>query len=274
MSRITGAVRVGGVVGQPIAHSLSPFIHNAWLEAAGIDGAYVAFAPKDAAGFDALLAAGRAGLIAGVNVTAPFKEQAYGAADHVSGAAKTVSSANILIFKDGQIFADSSDGEGVLYALAEQAPTLTLKGAHVVMLGAGGAARAAAGALLNAGARLSILNRTRERAQSLADDLGAGVSVADSEEVLDGADLVINALSIRPEFDLSRLPSSAVVMDMTYRPVVTPFLHSAQSRGLTIVDGLAMLIGQAGAGFEAIYAKAPPSMDIRAMLLKHLGETL
>jgi len=272
MSRITGAVKVGGVVGQPVAHSLSPFIHNLWLETAGLDGAYVAFAPKDAEGFEALLAAGRAGLIAGVNVTAPFKEQAFARADRVTEAAKQVSSANILAFREGQIHADSSDGAGVLYALSQKAPALILREAHVVMLGAGGASRAASGALLAAGARLSILNRTRERAQALADDLGGGVSVAPDESVLESADLVINALSVPPHMDLMSLPASAVVMDMTYRPVVTPFLAAAKARGLTIVDGLAMLIGQAGAGFEAIFGQSPPDMDMRAALMAHLGE--
>jgi shikimate dehydrogenase len=273
MSRITGAVKVGGVVGQPVAHSLSPFIHNLWLETAGVDGAYVAFGPKDAEGFDALLATGRAELIAGVNVTAPFKEQAFARADQVTQAAKQVSSANILAFREGRIHADSSDGAGVLYALAEQAPALNLDGAHVVMLGAGGASRAASGALVAAGARLSILNRTHERARALADDLGGGVSVATDESVLESADLVINALSVPPHIDLLRLPASAVVMDMTYRPVVTPFLAAAKARDLTIVDGLAMLIGQAGAGFEAIFGQSPPDMDMRAALMAHLGET-
>lgn len=272
MSRITGAAILGGVAGQPVSHSLSPVIHNAWLEAAGLDGAYVAFAPKDAEGFDALLAAGRAGLVAGINVTAPFKEQAFAAADQVSAAARAVSSANILVFKDGKILADSSDGAGVLYALAEQAPDLQLKGATVVMLGAGGAARAACGALVEAGARVFILNRTRERAEALAADLGAGVEVADSEAVLSKADLVINASSVRPETDLSSLPSKAVVMDMTYRPVVTPFLQSAKAQGLTIVDGLAMLIGQAGTGFKAIYGQEPPAIDMRGILMRHLGD--
>src|SRR5690606_16551402 len=102
-------------------------------------------------------------------------------------------SANILIFDNGRVRADSADGAGVLYALAEQAPSFELKGAHVVMLGAGGAARAVAGALVEAGARLSILNRTRSRAEALAADLGAGVSVAADEGVLAKADLVINA---------------------------------------------------------------------------------
>lgn len=272
MGRITGAARLGGIVGNPVRHSLSPVIHNAWLEAGGLDGAYVAFSPQDAAGFRTLVAAGRAGLIAGVNVTAPFKEQAFALADEVAAAARMTGSANILVFEDGRVRADSADGAGVLYALAEQAPGLTLKGASVVILGAGGAARAGAGALIAAGASLSILNRTRERAEALAADLGPAVSVAEDAGALERADLVINALSVPPDIALQALKPSAVVMDMTYRPVVTPLLAAARARGLTTVDGLAMLIGQAAPSFKAIFGVPPPPLDLRALLLAHLGE--
>jgi shikimate dehydrogenase len=273
VGRITGTALLGGIVGNPVSHSLSPVIHNAWLEAGGVDGAYVAFAPKDAAGFEALVAAGRAGLIAGVNVTAPFKEQAFALADEAAAAAQMTGSANILVFEDGRVRADSADGAGVLYALAEQAPKLKLDGASIVMLGAGGAARAGAGALIEAGAALSILNRTRERAEALVADLGPAVSVASDANVLEGADLIINALSVAPDISLAALKPSAVVMDMTYKPVVTPLLAAARARGLTTVDGLAMLIGQAAPSFEAIFRRPPPTLDLRAILLNHLGET-
>ena len=270
-NRITGAAMLAGIAGQPVTHSLSPVIHNAWLEAGDIDGAYVPFAPKDAAGFDVLVAAGRAGLVQGLNVTAPFKEQAFALADEVSDAAKATGSANILVFDNGHVRADSSDGVGVLYALAEQAPELNLKDAVVVMLGAGGAARAGAGALIEAGATIRIFNRSRDRAETLAADLGASVSVAD-ETALATADLVINALSVQPSIDLSVLKPTAVVMDMTYKPVVTDFLAAARARGLTTVDGLAMLIGQATPSFTALFRRPPPSLDLRALLLAHLGE--
>lgn len=271
-NRITGAAQLAGIAGQPVAHSLSPVIHNAWLEAGDIDGAYMPFAPKDAAGFDILVAAGRAGLVQGLNVTAPFKEQAFALADEVSDAAKATGSANILVFDNGRVRADSSDGVGVVYALTEQAPGLKLKDAVVVMLGAGGAARAGAGALIEAGASIRILNRSRDRAEALAGDLGSSVSVAD-ETVLAEADLVINALSVPPIIDLSVLKLTAVVMDMTYKPVVTPFLAQARARDLTTVDGLAMLIGQAAPSFTALFRRPPPPMDLRALLLAHVGET-
>lgn len=272
MSRITGAAVVGGIAGRPVAHSLSPVIHNAWLEAAGMDAAYVPFAPQDAAGFEALVAAGRAGLIAGINVTAPFKEQAFALADETTAAARLTGSANILAFRNGRVLGDSSDGLGLMRALAEQAPRLDLSGRAMVMLGAGGAARAAAGAVVEAGAQVRILNRSRDRAEVLAADLGPSVRVADAADAFQGAALVVNALSVRPEIDLSQLAPDTVVMDMTYRPVVTPFLAEARARGLTTVDGLAMLIGQAGPSFEAIFDQPPPSLDLRTLLLSHLGE--
>ncbi|MNS11289.1 Shikimate dehydrogenase [compost metagenome] len=272
-NRITGAALLAGIAGQPVAHSLSPVIHNAWLQAGDIDGAYMPFAPKDAAGFDALVAAGRAGLILGLNVTAPFKEQAFALADEASKAAQATGSANILVFEAGRVRADSSDGVGVLYALAEQAPDLELKDAVVVMLGAGGAARAGAGALIEAGAQIRILNRSRDRAEALAADLGPAVSVADAAALAE-ADLVINALSVQPTIDLSVLKPAAVVMDMTYKPVVTPFLAAARARGLTTVDGLAMLIGQATPSFTALFRRPPPPLDLRALLLAHLGEVV
>ena len=271
-ARITGAARLGGIVGNPVTHSLSPVIHNAWLEAAGLDATYGAFSPRDAAGFDALVAFGRAGLLAGVNVTAPFKEQAFASADVVSGTAKASGSANILVFSDGQVFADSTDGEGLIWALAQQAPRLSLRGATAVMLGAGGAARAAVSALSAAGARVRIVNRTRERAEALARDLGGSVEVGEADTAFEGAALVINALSVRPELDPGTLDPTTVVMDMTYRPVRTPFLTAAERAGLSTVDGLDMLIGQAGPSFRAIFGVEPPDLDPRPLLLAHLGE--
>jgi len=274
MSRIpvTGAARVGGIAGNPVTHSLSPVIHNAWIAAAGLDAAYVPFTPRDAEGFTTLVAAGRAGLLAGINVTAPFKEQAFALADDRSPIANDSGSANILVFREGRVLADSSDGLGLLIALRTQAPDLTLAGTPVVVLGAGGAARAAAATLAGAGARVRILNRTVARAQALADDLGGEVTVADPASAFEGAGLVVNALSVRPDIDLDRLDPGTALMDMTYRPVVTDFLAGARRAGLVTVDGLAMLIGQAGPSFEAIFGVPPPDLDPRPLLLAHLGE--
>lgn len=260
---------IAGVAGQPIAHSLSPLLHNAWITAAGLDAAYRAHGPADAAEFEALVARGRSGALRGLNVTAPFKEQALALADTVSAVARGCGSANLLIFDHGRIHADSTDGIGLMAALAEQAPDLVVRDRSVVVLGAGGAARAAVRTLIAAGAEVAVLNRTSVRAEALAADLGATVA---GPAALETAALVVNALSVPPTIDLSVLPDDAVVMDMTYQPLITPFLAAAAARGLKGVDGLAMLIGQARPSFSALFGITPPAIDVRTLALAALGE--
>jgi len=262
-----------GVVGHPIRHSLSPAIHGAWIAAAGLDAHYGFHDPETPEAFAALIAQGRAGALRGLNVTAPYKEQAFALADETSASAQLVASANLLVFEDGRVRADSTDGLGLMHALAEQAPALDVSGQAMVVLGAGGAARAAAGALAGAGAAVRIVNRSRDRAERLAADVGPSVIVTDVPEAFDRAVLVVNALSVRPDFDIALLEAGTVVMDMTYRPLMTPLLQAARARGLTTVDGLAMLIGQARPSFQAIFGTPPPDIDVRAIVLEKLGET-
>ena len=261
---------LAGVAGQPIGHSLSPLIHNAWIAAAGLDADYRALGPADPAAFATLVAEGRAGRIRGLNVTAPFKEQALALADEASAVARTSGSANLLLFETGRVRADSTDGAGLMAALAEQAPGLDVRNQAVVVLGAGGAARAAVVALKAAGAKAGVLNRTRTRAENLAAELGAAVV---DVTALNQAALVVNALSVRPDLDMSLFRDDAVLMDMTYRPLTTPFLEQGRARGLVTVDGLAMLIGQARPSFRALFGLEPPGLDIRAKVLAALGET-
>lgn len=261
---------LAGVVGQPIAHSLSPLIQNAWIRAAGLDADYRAYGPADAMAFTAMVENGRAGRLCGLNVTAPFKEQALRLADEASVTARTCGSANLLVFEPGRVRADSTDGEGLMAALAEQSPGLQLQDQMAVVLGAGGAARAAVVALKAAGARVGVLNRTVARAESLAAQLGAMVVDAGA---LDEAALLVNALAVPPDIDMSRLSQTAVLMDMTYRPLITPFLAQGRARGLGTVDGLAMLIGQARPSFRALFGLEPPTVDVRALALRELGET-
>lgn len=280
---LTAATRLAGVVGRPIQHSLSPVLHNAWLEAAGLDGAYVAFsvAPER---FSAFIDGFRGGSLSGVNVTLPFKTDALAAADRVSARARDAGAANVLVFEaDGSVSADNTDGEGLLYAFARQAPAFRPDAGPLVLYGAGGAARGAAAAFLAAGCpEVRILNRTRARAEAVADALGARVRVldpADSAAALDGAAALINASSAGlgaeapPPPDFAPAPAEAVAMDMTYKPLHTPFLEAAAGRGLTTVDGLDMLIGQARPAFEAFFGQPPPAgPDVRGMVLRILGE--
>lgn len=272
-----------GVVGSPAKHSLSPLIHGAWLQAAGIDGVYGLYdlAPD---GFAAFLKAARAEGLRGVNVTLPFKEQALAAASEATPDAVLAGAANLLVFEDGGIFAHNTDGYGLLAALTEQAPDLELDRGKVVVLGAGGAARGAVAALTAAGAEVIVVNRTASRAQALVEAIReaaprkVALSAASLTDALPGAQLIVNATSAGLSgsagggFDLSAAPEKAVVMDMVYKPLETPFLAQARARGMTIVDGLSMLIGQARPSFEAFFGEAAPQgVDVRALCLRALA---
>lgn len=258
---------VAGVAGRPIGHSLSPLLHSAWIRAAGVDARYEAFEPEDAGAFRRLVERGRRGELRGLNVTAPYKELALSLADEVGAAAAACGSANLLVFDEGRVRADSTDGEGLMAALGEQAPGLEIEGRPVLVLGAGGAARAAVAALVAAGAEVGVVNRTRARAEALTAEIGGVVAEADMAAE---AVLVVNALSVSPEIDVAALRPDAVLMDMTYRPLTTPFLAAGRARGLAVVDGLAMLIAQARPSFRAFFDVEPPAIDVRALAVRAL----
>jgi len=282
MSAITGATRLAGVVGQPIAHSLSPVLHNAWLEAAGIDGVYVAFAVAEGR-FASFVAGLRAGSVAGLNVTLPFKGEALALADEVSDRAGLAQAANVLVFRpDGSIFADNTDGLGLLGAFAAQAPGFDPAAGPVVILGAGGGAQGAAAAFVAAGCpQVRVVNRTRSRAEAIAAQLGAAVQafgLEDAPQALAGANAVVNATSAglaggAPlDIPLAATPAEAVIMDMVYKPLVTPFLAEARDLGRRTVDGLEMLVRQAAPSFEYFYGQPPPpQVDVRGLALATLG---
>jgi shikimate dehydrogenase len=282
MSRtITGATAVAGIVGHPVRHSISPILHNAWLEAAGLDGVYVPFAPSPD-GFVRLAEGFRGGAVRGLNVTLPFKEAALAIADRASERARMAGAANLLLFEDGgTIAADNTDGLGLLAAFAEQAPDFSIAEACIAILGAGGGARGAAAALILAGAgEVRLINRTRERAETIAAELGGQVRAFawdEMDEALVGAGALVNATSLGLEggdpldIDLSCLPSGAPVMDMVYRPLVTPLLVQARKLGHPAIDGLAMLIGQAVPSYRAFFGGEPPAIEVRALAIKALG---
>lgn len=279
---ITGATAVAGVIGRPVRHSLSPIIHNAWLAAAGVDGVYVALSPT-ADRLAALIDGLRGGAIRGLNVTLPFKEPALALADQASDRALRAGAANLLVFTaDGRVLADNTDGQGLLAAFAAQAPTFRADAAPVVVLGAGGAARGAAAAFVDASApEVRLVNRTRARAEAIGAALGGTVKVFGWDQLADalgGAGALVNATSLGLEggqpltLDLAALAPGAPVMDMVYRPLHTPLLVSAAASGHGIVDGLEMLIGQAVPSFEALFGRSPPAgVDVRALALMALG---
>jgi shikimate dehydrogenase len=242
-----------------------------------MDAVYVPFAVRPDR-FAAFITGMRGGPILGLNVTAPHKEQALALADQAHPRARAAGAANLLIFhEDGSIGANNTDGDGLLRAFAAQAPSFAPGARPVLILGAGGAARGAASALLAAGTpRIYILNRRPERASALAHTLGAPVEALSSPPGIDLArswGAVINATPDGLEaasalgLDLAALSTGAVVMDMVYRPLRTPLLMAAEHRGLETVDGLEMLIGQARPSFAALFGREPPDLDVRAVAL-------
>lgn len=276
---ISGATLLAGVVGNPIAHSMSPILHNAWLAAAGIDGAYVPFRVAEDR-FTGFVGSLRGGSVRGLNVTIPFKEQALALADRPGERATMAGAANVLVFEaDGSILADNTDGLGLLAAFAGQAPGFDPKAGPVAILGAGGGARGAAAAFTAAGCpEVRIVNRTQARAQAITDVLGGEAFGLDrAAAAFEGVIALVNATSagLAGEGELNApleaTPTTCVVMDMVYKPLLTPFLARAQALERRTVDGLAMLIGQAIPSFEAFYGRPPPAdVDVRALALKIL----
>jgi len=269
------SARWAAVIGDPVAHSLSPLMHNAWLEQAGLDGEYRAIRVLEHNAADEIRALLDAPACCGVNVTLPHKETALAQADEASDSAAAIGAANTLTLRSGRIYADNTDEAGFIDGLRRQAPGLSLTGARVLILGAGGAARAAVYALNKAGARVKIANRTRSRAEALAEALG-GDAVSWPPR-LDGETLIVNATAVGLDGVETPLPSfdgaapDAAAYDLIYNPLETPFLRAARAEGLTGIDGLDMLIGQARPAFKAFFGAPPPDIDMRALLLGERG---
>jgi shikimate dehydrogenase len=264
---ISGKARLAGVAGWPVSHSRSPRLHNFWLQAYGIDGAYLPLAIKPIDFEMAVRALPKLGF-AGCNVTMPHKEMAMRAVDRVDAAARRIGAINtIVVADDGRLDGSNTDAFGFLQALYEGAPTLNVARGRAVLIGAGGAAKAIAVALLDAGVpELVVLNRTETRARALAEALGTGVTVGAWKERaahLADANLLVNSttqgMQGQPALDLvlDDLASDAVVMDAVYTPLTTPLLSAARKRGNTIVDGLGMLLHQARPGFAAWFGRQP-----------------
>ena len=273
MTRPTPAqTRLAGVVGHPVRHSLSPVIHNAWIEAAGLDAVYLALSPARE-GFRALAEGLRGGVAVGLNITLPFKEEALALADRADDEVRRAGAANLLLFRaDGTIEARNTDGPGLLIALGSAG--FRPDAGRVVVLGAGGAARGAVTSLLAAGVpAVAVVNRTAERARAVAalDPRISAHGWSEAAPVMTDAAAVINATSLgmvgQPplEIDLAAAPKGAVVMDMVYRPLETEFLAQARKRGAPVADGLSMLIGQAVPSFEAMFGQPPPDVDVRGL---------
>jgi shikimate dehydrogenase len=262
MSILSGHARVAGIAGWPVTYSRSPRLHGFWLQRHGIDGAYIPlpirpgmFAPA----VRGLLAAG----FAGANVTIPHKLAAFDVCDAVDDSARRAGAVNTLVFRDDRISGSNTDGYGFIANLRGHG--VDPAAGPALLLGAGGSARAVAAALLDAGAPVTVANRTRGRADALARDL-PGLCVAEWDaRVAALADhaLVVNTTPLgmvghEPlALDLSHAQASLVVADNVYVPLETPLLATARSCGLRCVEGLGMLLHQAVPGFHAWFGVEP-----------------
>jgi shikimate dehydrogenase len=250
---------LAGVLGFPVRHSRSPAMMKAAFAALGLDWRYLALAVPPERFADTVRALAGSGYRA-ANVTIPHKLAAAQVADELSADVRGIGAANTLtLHEDGRIVADNTDAGGLLDALGAPVPGTAL------VLGAGGAARAAAWALREAGAEVSVWNRTAGRAERLAKDLGLRVGKTH-------ADLLVNATSVglRPDDPLDGLPlvDARVVVDLVYGDAPTPIARWAEERGARVVDGLEVLVRQ-GARSLGLWTGREPPLEVMRRAVVH-----
>jgi shikimate dehydrogenase len=271
---------LAGVIGMPVAHSRSPVIHNYWLKAHGMRGAYVPLAVGPERLEDALR-----GLVAlgfrGCNVTMPHKQTAMPLLDRVNETAKRIGAVNtIVVEEDGTLSGFNNDGNGFVQSLRDARPDWRGDAGPILLLGAGGASRAVVVALLENGAReIRIANRTAEKAQALANDFGSAIRPVawdDRGAALGDVALLVNCTDrgmvgkSALEIDLSRLRPETLTADLIYTPLETPFLSAARARGCVTVNGLGLLLNQARLAFKAWFGVMP---DVTPALIKAIEAT-
>jgi shikimate dehydrogenase len=265
--QVTPATRVYGVLGVDVTRSLSPALHNRAFALGGVDAVYV---PLQAEAIEPFVAALPTLGVAGFSVTRPYKTAILRYLFDVEEKAAAAGSVNTVVVREGLLYGSSTDGEGVLRPLRAKT---AVKGRRVVILGAGGAARAAAFALRGAGARISILARDKARAAELAAEVGGNHDELDAL-ALHPFDILINATPLGSGAAPGQTPvhvtlhrHSAVVFDMVYEPRDTPFLRDAEAAGCETIDGLQMLVAQGAAQFETWTGqKAPVDAMLQAAL--------
>lgn len=251
--------RLLGVIGDPIAHSMSPLIHNGWLRDTGIDASYEAF--HVAAGeLDIALDALSRRDILGLNVTLPHKHAALSAAVQASKAAAKIGAANTLTYLGKKKWqADNTDAPGFLSALGQSDPHTD----KVLILGAGGSARALVYALSDAGFEVTIVNRTEKKAAALSAEIGGNKSLYGSidqyREYIENATIVVNTTSMGYDGAILDLPDGQdrLFFDISYGKIAEPQVSHAAERGWRTRDGLSMLVAQAAYSFEIWFGEKP-----------------
>ena len=258
---------IAGVLGNPIAHSKSPILHQFWLKQNKIKGFYI---PLKVSENDLEMTLRNLPKIwfSGVNVTVPHKESVMSLAKIKTERASLIGSANTLTFlPEGGFKADNTDGYGFMKNLEEQAPVWDPKEAKVLILGAGGACRAVIGALLESGVeKLHVTNRTQKRAKDLQVFFNSQIELIEwsqKEELLKNVNTVIKATTLgmvgsdELQFSLSKANENTTIVDLVYNPINTPLLAEAHKKGCHVVNGIGMLLHQATPGFKEWYGVKP-----------------
>jgi shikimate dehydrogenase len=274
------------VVGHPIKHSRSPLIHGYWLERYGLDGSYerIDIAPVN---FGDFLKGFRSQGYAGGNVTIPHKEMAFFNVERRTAQAERVGAVNTVWIEDGVLWGDNTDVTGFMAHLDASLGTGWDQDVETVLvLGAGGAARAVVAGLQDRPIkRIFVANRTLSKAEDLARDLRSGSPVGLETSawealprVIPHARLIVNTTSLgmagQPSLalDLSRAPRKATVADIVYVPIETPLLAAASAEGLRTVDGLGMLLHQAVPGFRRWFGVTPEvTPELRELILADIA---
>jgi shikimate dehydrogenase len=268
---------MAGVMGWPVMHSRSPKIHNYWFARHGLAGTYVPLAVK-ADGLRAALRALAPLGFSGCNLTIPHKEAAFEIVDRVDPLARRIGAINcVVVAPDGTLDGVNNDGFGYIQSILEAYPDWRADAGPIVVMGAGGGARAVLVSLADKGAReIRLVNRTPQRAQALAREFGAPIRALaweDRHAALAGAAMLVNTTSQgmagQPALDLAldKLPATALVSDIIYIPGETPLLAAARLRGNRTVNGLGMLLNQARPAFHAWFGVMPEvTPELRAMI--------
>lgn len=275
---ITGTTKVFAVVGRPVTHSLSPIMHNGWYADLGLDAVYVALPLAAEQPGDALGGIGALGL-AGINVTVPFKEAAAQVASVLEPLAGRLGAANVLTAGAMGLVGANTDAPGFVASLDEAIPSWRAQVSTALVVGAGGAGRAIALGLIEAGvARVVLCNRDRVRGEQAAASLGAEfLAFEDLSSGFAVADLIVNATTLGmggggPAWPVEAAKPTAIVADAVYAPLETGLLAAARARGLACVDGLGMLIHQGALAFEMWFGMRPDTRVARQRLLRVLAE--
>jgi shikimate dehydrogenase len=268
---------LAGVMGDPVMHSRSPKLHNYWLAKYGLTGIYVPLAIT-AANLRAALRALSALGFSGCNLTIPHKEAALDIVDKLDPLARRIGAVNcVVVAPDGSLEGRNHDGFGYIESVREAQPEWRADTGPIVVIGAGGGARAVLVSLIDQGAReIRLVNRTLARGKALAGDLGGPITALaweKREAALEGAAMLINATNQgmlgEPPLDLAldRLPVRALVSDIVYIPRETVLLAAARKRGNATVNGLGMLLHQARPAFHTWFGIMPEvTPELRAMI--------